>query len=417
MRPSILKNSAWLFFAQSLVKIVSFFYTIFLARNLGVGEFGLYVTALAYFALLSSISDFGINRFVIREGAKDPAKLPLLITLASMVRVALVFFIFLVFVLWLSFLDRDITRISLSLLAALAIFPQSVALTFDAALIAKERLKYSAMGLLGLSLATTILGVYFIHSGLNSLGAVLALFWGQMAYLVLLFLLLRFNNLQVNFGLWKSGLSLALQQTVELVKGSLPYGIVGVLGLLYFRVDTLMVSYLKSVEQAGFYGAAYRFLEAIVFVPSALASAMFPVLAKLHDHDLVKVKKLYFSSIKILGAFSLPVFLGYFFLLPKVITSLLPGYLPSIEAIKILSFAVPFIFIHVPGALVLISSDKFLKPVICLSIVTLSFNVILNFFFIPQFGFIGASYVTVLSEAFSFLVFFTLLYLKILRYA
>ncbi len=112
---------------------------------------------------------------------------------------------------------------------------------------------------------------------------------------------------------------------------------------------------------------------------------------------------------------SLIVFFGFIFVLPVIINYFLPDYSESIKVIKILAWTIPFMFLHIPGATILMSTDKFLKTIICLSLLTLGFNVLLNFLLIPQYGFIGASWVTVLSEALSFIIFFGLLYFGVLK--
>ena len=66
----ILKQSSWLIGAQILSRIIGFFYTIFLARNLGVSDYGLFSVGLAYFSIISSFSDFGFNRYLIKEASE-----------------------------------------------------------------------------------------------------------------------------------------------------------------------------------------------------------------------------------------------------------------------------------------------------------------------------------------------------------
>ena len=65
-------------------------------------------------------------------------------------------------------------------------------------------------------------------------------------------------------------------------------------------------------------------------------------------------------------------------------------------------------FIHVPAVTVLLSTDKYLKQVLILSLITVAFNIGANLAFIPKFGFIAASWVTVASEILSFVIFFLL---------
>lgn len=396
---AILKQTSWLFLAQSITRVIGLFYTIFLASNLGVADFGLYILALAYFSLFSSISDFGFNRFLIREIAKDKLKLPELVCNIAMLRLTFASILFAVFGYGLYILDADKLRVSLTLLAVLAILPQSFALTLDGIFVALQKLQFSALALLISSLATVFLGSILVYSGLGAYGAVNALIFGQLAYVVALAIFL-----------WRQGvLNLSSVKFATLKKvtlGSLPYGLLMVLGLLYFRIDTLLLSYLRGNFETGLYGAAYKFLEAVVFIPSALGTALFPVMTKLHSMHVSKIKSLYFKSMKIMLLISLTVVFGYLLILPIVIRAFLPTYLPSIDAIRILSLAIPFMFLLFPASAVVLSSEKYLKGIIFLSLIPLSFNILMNLIFIPKYGFIAASWVTVASDILSFLMIF-----------
>lgn len=404
---AILKQTSWLFLAQALGRVFGLFYTIFLARILGVEEFGLYILALTYFSLLSSVSDFGFNRFLIRELAKDAHKLPQLICNIAMLRLVTASLLFAIFAIVIYFLDTDKLRVSLTLLAVLAILPQSIAITLDGVFVAFRKLQFSAVALLISSLTTVFLGSILVYFGLGAFGAVNALIFGQLAYVVSLAIFLW----------WQGGLHLTSVEFSTLKKvliGSLPYGLLTILGLLYFRIDTVMLSFLRGNFEVGLYGAVYRFLEAVIFIPSAFFSALFPVLAKLHDTNTEDVKGLYFKSLKVMGILGVLVFALFLVIVPQIINIFLPNYLPSLSAIIILSLAIPFIYIHVPAVSVLLSTDKFLKPIIILSFLTLSFNVITNLIFIPRYGYISAAWITTFSEILSFVVFFWLVKIKIL---
>ncbi len=409
MRSKLLSNTLWLLIAQALVKGVAFVYSIYLAGALGVEQFGLYIAALAYFSLFSSITDFGFNRFLVREGAKDLQKLSQYLASIIILRIGMTAILFAGFSLLIFQLDNNRMRVMLSVLAVLAVLPQSLGLTLDSLLVAREKLKYSSIGLLLLSIANSLLGVYFISSGWGVTGALFSIILSQLIYIGVLIIFIQ-----------KAGISLRAGAQIkyfkEIAKGSLPYGILGVLGLVYFRIDSLMLSYLKGSYDAGIYGAAFRFLEAIVFVPSAVATALFPVLSRLHDNNLPELKRLYFKSLQIIGSLSVGTLIIFLVFLPSLIESYLPQYQPSIEVLRILSWTIPFMFLHVIGTIVLLSTDKLLKSVIVLSLFTVAFNIIANLYLIPEYSYIGAAYVTVASEALSFIVFFELLYWKILRH-
>lgn len=398
---AILRQGSYLFFAQILNRIISFFYLIFLARTLGVADFGLYTAALAYFSILSSVADFGFNRFLIREVAKDLSKAGELLWNVVMLRLTLTAVFFAAFSVILYILDPDKIRVGLILVATLAILPQAIAFTFDAIFVAVSKLQFSAAALFVSALSTALIGLYLIGQGFGPLGAVNALLLGQLIYVVALTLFLYKDKRLV-----LSGVRLGLMKQV--LAGSLPYGLLTVLGLLYFRIDAILLSYLKGSFETGIYGAAYRFLDAVIFIPSAFSMALFPVLSRIHESKAADIKRLYFKSFKVMLGLGLIVLAGYLLFLPSVIKLMLPNYLSSILVIKVLSLAIPFMFIHVPAVTVLLSTDKYLKEVLVLSVIALGFNVIANLIFIPQFGFMAAAWVTVVSEVLSFIIFFLL---------
>ena len=402
---AILKQTSWLFVAQSLTRVVSFFYTIFLAKTLGVSDFGLFSAALAYYSIISSVADFGFNRFLIREVARNKERASELLAHVTFLRLLLSSIFFAVFAVVLYSLDADKMRVSLILLATLAILPQAIALTLDAVFIAIQNLKFSAISLFISSLTTSFAGLALVGYGFGPMGAVAALIFGQVIYvLVLLFFLQNQGFLKLS--------QFKLSTLKQALAGSLPYGLIGVLGLLYFRIDTVLLSYIKGNFETGIYAAAYRFLEAIMFVPSAFSAALFPVIVKLHKSN--NLNRLYFKSIKLMGLLGVFLMLLFILVLPLLIEVFLPSYLQAIDVIRILAISIPFIFIATPGVQIMLSTEKYLKTVIFLSFFTVAFNITLNLIFIPLYGFIAAAWITVASEILSFTIFFFFTKYKIL---
>ena len=127
-----------------------------------------------------------------------------------------------------------------------------------------------------------------------------------------------------------------------------------------------------------------------------------------------EVKKLYFKALKLMAVLGMAVMFGYLFILPLAIKLFLPQFLQSIDVIKILFLSIPFIFLATPGVQLLLSTEKYLTEVIVLSTFTVVLNILLNLLFIPQFGFSAAAWITVLSDALSFVIFFLLIKYQIL---
>lgn len=394
MLAKIFKSSSYLILAQGFVKVTSFIYTLYLAKVLGVSDFGLFIVALSYFTLVSSISDLGISRFLIKETAREKVNLASLISNILLLRLIITAIFTLVFVLVMINFDQDTNRANLSLIAVLAIIPQAIGLTFDNIFIAFQKLSVSAIALILTTISTIILGVLLISLGFGVMGGVISLLLGQIVYSLFLLFFAAKKGIKFNLKLEKKVVK-------QILVGSLPYGLLATLGILYFRIDVILLSYLKGSYDVGIYGAAYKFLEALVFIPSTISLALFPILVKLHEVNQNEMKKVIFNILIVMGGLGVFATIGFIFILPFVLGILLPNYSGSIATIKILSLALPFMFIHVPLSQVLLSSDKYLKPLIIISFLPVTLNIILNWSFIPQYGYLAAAWVTVISDIFS----------------
>lgn len=397
MNLKTLKNSSYILLAQGLVKVIAFFYTIFLARSLGVENFGLYIVALSYFVLISSLSDFGISRFLIKETTGNRNNLTNLLPNIIFFRLFGIFLIILLFILFAYFLDPVKNRASLSIIAAIAILPQAISLTVDNILIARQKFSISALVMVITSLTTTLTGYILITKGFGALGAVSSLLIGQFVYALAL---LGFS-VKENIDFLKP---IRVENLKKILLGSLPYGLLGLLGLLYFRIDAILLAYLKGPYDTGIYGAAYKFLEATVIIPAALSVVLFPQLVRLQGKKIQEIKTLTKKVIFYMAGLGLIITIGFILILPFFINAFLPKFASSIEVIRILSLAIPFMFIHIPLSQVLLSSDKYLKHLLMLSLAPLALNIALNLLFIPAWGYIASSWITVFSDVFSLLI-------------
>lgn len=408
MEKKILKNTSWLWGSQIVTKIIAFFYTVYLAKTLGVNNFGYYVVALSYFALISSIADFGINRFFIREISKNSQSVSYYLSSVFFLRIGLVGLFLILFSSVYYLFDPDALRRDIVLIAVFAVLPQSISLTLDSIFIALLKVKYSAIASALFSAFNVIAGVFLLSLGVGLYGVVVALVIGQVFHALMLFVFCIKEKVN-----WIS--IFKAERVLEIIKGSYAYGLLGFIGLVSFKVDTLILSYYRGSFETGIYGAAYKFLEASSFVPTALAIALFPVLARLHKNNNNKIRDLYFKSIKTMFLVGLIFMSSYIIILPWIINWFLPGYKASIGVLTILSFAIPFMFIHVPSGQVLLSTDKYLKHLIIIYLALLVTNVLLYLVFIPHYGYWGAAGVTVVSEVFTFSTFFLFLKAKVLR--
>ena len=406
MYGKIFKNTTYLFTAQALIKGVSFLYTIFLARSLDVENFGIYTVALSYFALVSAIADLGITRFFIREGSKERANLDHLLASVTLLRLAIVAVSFAVLSVIFSLFDPEKTRVSAILVIFLALFPQAVALTFECVFVSMQKFSVTAIGQLVLNVVTVLVGITLINLNYDLFGVITAFIVGQIIYALYMFS--GITHLKMH--LYNS---VTTKKIKEILKSSLPYGILSVIGIISFRADSIILSYTRGNFETGIYGAAFRFLDAVSFFPAIVATVLFPVVAEMFESNFSGIKKVTSKSIKVMIPLGFLVTLSFVFILPILIRAFLPKYVLAIDSIKVLGLAVPFIFAHMPLGQIILSTDKYLKQSLFMFIGIMLFNIILSLIFIPKYGFIAASWITVFGELLTFSVFWSFLHFKV----
>lgn len=386
-------------------RILALLFTYYVAKKLGVENYGLYAVAMSYFTLVLTISDLGLGRYVVREVAstqKDPHKL---FTNIIVARVGLLIITVGLFSLGLYILDPLKIRVYLTLIALLGILPTAISLTFENFLIAKSNFKLSTWGLIIFNLLNISLGILFIMLGFSVLGVIFGGLTAETLYIFVSYLF--FKELKIKLTTIDMGL------IKEIIKGSIPYGFLGILGLLYFKIDTLLLSYLRNSYETGIYGVGYKFLENIIFIPAAVSLVSFPIAAKMHTEGGKEIKSLFRALFLKMGFIGVIVMLGFLIFAP-FLPKILPAYSASVGVIRVISLAIPFIFLHVPLSQLVLSSNKFLGAVIKISLIPVSFNIILNLIFIPKFGFMAAAWITVLSDMLSFVLLMLLINQKLL---
>jgi O-antigen/teichoic acid export membrane protein len=63
----------------------------------------------------------------------------------------------------------------------------------------------------------------------------------------------------------------------RIVRESLPFFLLGVLGVIHFKVDSVLLGFLRGYEQVATYEAAYKFMEVSRFVVRPAAMVFFPL--------------------------------------------------------------------------------------------------------------------------------------------
>ena len=385
----LIRNVSALVVAQGITKVLNFAVSIALVRYLGVQELGRYSYVVAFAFPFGALADFGLAAFSIREISRDLSRTSevmavlqrSLLLLAGAMSIAMV---------GLAVLARHdalttacIAIVALSNLISAATSPFLVRLTAreDMHLLSLYRVVASAIGA-GATLVILIWG-----------GGVFALFAAAAVVNAVMWYIGRSLAGPIAFGA-----SVPLSAIRSMVSQAAPFGFLLLGFALYYRVDIIMLRWLRDESEVGLYAAAYRFLDAIILLAATLGSPFFPRLSNWVGRDQQGVRDLIESSWKLLLVLGLPVTVITFFVAYPLIQVLFGSEFVRAGAfLQILIWgSLPILLINIPSH-ALNAADRVwaLAGVFVLSALV---NVLANLLLIPGWGAMGASLATVACE-------------------
>ena len=391
---TVAKNSTFLLIGRILGKVLTIAFVILVARELGDTGFGKFSFALSFAMIFAVVSNFGLHTLTIRElaGKREEARY----YVANLIFLKA---ILLVLVLSASFgvarlLDVE-ERYVLYIVGA-SVFLRYFSTVIRSVFIAYQKMEYESAMVIVENLTTLVLGGLAVKMGYGLRGL-------SLGYLLAGIITLVGSLVLVVYRFVRPVFRVSLPFSIELLKAALPFTFMGICSVVYVKIDTVMLGIMKSAASVGWYSAAYRILEAVMFIPPVFALALLPVLSIYHKENMgEKLRKAYELSFKILFSIGLGIAVGLFLLAGHVV-HLLYGrdFVHAGDALKILSWTILFGYVNYLLGSVLIAMRKEKIPAITIGFGTV-FNIGLNALLIPKFGYLGASISTVLTEVLSF---------------
>jgi len=389
----VAKNSILPMATSLLMKLITLAFAFLSLRILGPTGTGRYAFAVTIWFFADTVTDFGLGILLTREVSRDRAQgnrylfnsiiLRVILWLATLVPVTLVA------LLYLSLFHLTLDTATALAFLVLGILPASLAGSFAFLFNAYEKFEYRIAVDFGMKLVNVALSVVALVLGYGFIGLAIVSIITNIFTLGAFYVLVRRSLFTPRFEMDRGLMRWMFFESYPLMINNL-------LSSLFFRIDVLILQPLKGDTVLGYYNTAYKFIDALNFIPSNFTLALFPTLARSGQDAMLRA---YILALKILLWIALPLTVGTIFIAHDLV-QIFGGdaYLPdSAIALQYLIWFLPFSFINSVTHYVLIAlnQQRYLTRAFIIGVV---FNVAANLVAIPPLSYVGAALVTILSE-------------------
>ena len=372
--------------AEKIIRMSVGLYTLGLvAKQIGPGEFGQLNLLMTAFSFAAMLCLFGMDNVILKNLSTDSNEFNVVMTASFLIRFVVCTVFITVTISW-----AYLSPISNLWLLVFFIIPlYSVCFrAVEQKNICERRVETNAKLQMATFALGTALRLFGVSQSLN------------IEFFIFVFCLefLCYNAfLAITFPLKNIFSPDSRLMAIAVLKESYPIFLISVIVYLYMKVDVFMLNEISGADELGYFGAAQRPLEALLFLPLTLSAMFFPQLLSSYNKSTLdfRLESKAVQSLFFFGGCGVSIFVWLF---ADNIVDLLYGadYAQSAETMRVFSLAMPFIFLQyiiTKNLYVLSLLGWYLNR----SIIMLAVKVILNLAFIPYFGSVGAGLSTCIS--------------------
>lgn len=378
------KKSGIYFIGLTIGKVLNVLLFIILARLLGPRQFGIYLFFFTLVQLSTVVADMGLIQWFQKEAHEKNMRellhaiLPTrtLTLILSMIAVLLI----------VTFTSMDTRLLPLFLLVMI---PEAYLSVLDgyyfyhrkSVLVSLKAIIESTLmiaGIIFLKNSITIPTVVSIYLATSLISCIWYVPWNKL------------KNLTI----------ISLRHQLSILRSSSKYAYLIFTSFAYSRGDSLVIGSTLGASALGLYGSAYRYLESLSLLPTALSHNLFPVSAKEGQvtwRQLLKIT----GSMAVIGA----VVSLFVYLLSNPLIVLLVGkqYAGAVPVLQILSITLLLFFVNAPLSTV-VQSSKLIKLFLPWGIANTALNLVLNIVLTPRFGITWAAWIMCITETSGLLI-------------
>jgi O-antigen/teichoic acid export membrane protein len=390
------KNTGWLLIARVGSLFIKMLVTTFaLPTYLGTANFGTYSYPLVLLAFFTGIATMGTDGLITRQLIQHPEKENELLGSALRIRILT------------GFLVLPLVYITYFFITQFA--PEAPAASFKQVALVSFICVIQAVQIIDSFFQAKVKGkmIMIVQVGGNLLSAAIkltlillkapldAFIWTLVIDVLLIQIgyLALYRKLGHRISAWKYDAATAK----ELIKQGWPLAFSSLFITFYMKIDQLMIDALLGKSALGVYTIVVGLSESWYFMPVAISTSLFPAImnARKNSPELYQKRlgNLYelmvFVSVSVALVVTLfaPILFKYYY--P-------PEYAAGLHTLQVHIWAGVFTFLGTASAQFLIA-EGLTKITLYRTAFGAIVNVVLNYFFIPKFGIIGAAYATLIA--------------------
>ena len=364
--------------------------------EIGHSAFGTYTALYALGFLFIAFSDFGLNQFATRSLAGNPAKMGEMFPLLLSIKIILLFAypVFMVGVgAALGYEGNELWYL------AILCFAQGMT-----QMIFLFRAGFQAFQLFRIDAVASVIdrAILLLIIGGLMLGNQISLdsfIWAGLLSVAISMVILYFFVLRI-FGWHKP--AFAKNAIFSLLKESLPFALITLLYSMNDKIDQVMLERIRDSHETGLYAGAYRWVDAVMMFLWTILPVFFARFAHLKQDTFAQKKLLDTGQVIVaLPMIFISVFVFFFgdklLFLFKHSTDEELATINQCLRILFFSVGVNGVFAIFSTLLTATGYEKFVSRMIFGSILI---SLVLNFIFIPQYGAIASSWITLVTYVF-----------------
>lgn len=168
---------------------------------------------------------------------------------------------------------------------------------------------------------------------------------------------------------------------------------------LYMKIDQLMIDAYLGEAALGVYTTVVSLSEGWYFIPMAIVTALFPAIMNARRDDPVRYQKRLQHLYELMAVISIAIALFMTFASPLIYKYLYkPEFSSGAIPLTIHVWAGIFVFLNVASGQYLIA-EGYTRLSLIRALMGAVVNILLNMWWIPQYGIIGAAYATLMAYA------------------